>query len=301
MTRAPQTAARETGAQHATSPGVHCARKGLLPIHSPALAVPGGTTCSTAPAPKPVRPILFSGPMVRAILDGAKTQTRRVVRFPKFASPEHAKAMTWAEERPELREFIRQFEGQRLVCNETNDVGTVAVHCPYGQPGDRLWVRETWTADFSWPDDDGESELWWHEMPAAFRGPASAYYVYYLDGTAWACCSDGVVRETSWIPTVDDMEGCRWQPSIHMPRWASRILLELTAVRVERLQDISRADAKAEGFLPGLNGFERWAGQCYGNAQLAYRACWDSLNAKRGLSWDANPWVWVLEFQRVVE
>lgn len=301
MTRAHCIAARETGAQHAGSPGVHCARKGLLPIHSQALAVPGGTTCSTGTAPSVVRPILFSTPMVREILAGTKTQTRRVVQLPRWVQAKQPNLdAAFADRGSAGNPFAPAGDGYLHVpCADDDSVQRV--YSPFGCTGDRLWVREAWTADFGWPDDEGESTRWWHEMPAAFRGPASAQYVYYRDGTAWVCCSDGVVREASWIPSVDDMEGCRWRPSIHMPRWASRILLELTAVRVERLQDISRADAKAEGFLPGLNGLERWAGQCYGNAQLAYRACWDSLNAKRGLSWDANPWVWVLKFQRVVE
>jgi hypothetical protein len=82
-----------------------------------------------------------------------------------------------------------------------------------------------------------------------------------------------------------------------MPRWASRITLEITGVRVERLQEIGRQDAKAEGFLPGLNGLEKWNGKLYGNAQLAFEACWNDINKTN--PWDSNPWVWVLELKRI--
>lgn len=165
------------------------------------------------------RPIILSGPMVRAILAGAKTQTRRVVK--------------------------PQAMGQW---------GPV-VPCPYGRPGDRLWVREAWR-----PVHGGYSDL-----GARYRAD------FERDQTVW-------------------------RPSIHMPRWASRITLEVTGVRVERLQDISEADAQAEG------SFE-WAAEQdtpvrdLDEARLVYLQLWQSINGPA--SWDADPWVWVVEFRRL--
>lgn len=175
------------------------------------------------------RPILFSAPMVRAILDGSKTQTRRVVKLqtPKAAS-------------------ISDF------CVDGIRVG----RCPYGQPGDRLWVRE-----------------------------------------AWADC-DKLVRYYA----TDDVHPLRKKrPSIHMPRWASRITLEVTGVRVERLQDISEGDCIDEGIgqvvQERLPKFEV-RGE-YDAIDIEpveeYRDLWESINGPD--SWGANPWVWVVKFK----
>ena len=194
------------------------------------------------------RPILFKAPMVRAILDGAKTQTRRVVK----------------QDRDGL-----------LDCRPTPawDAFWKCVACPYGKPGDRLWVRETWRAD-AWFDGNAPNDI-----------PDSAYiaYVSGRHAVAWPAAM-GKVRA-----------------SIHMPRWASRILLEVTDVRVERLQDISEADAQAEG----IEYSERFAGYCIGEAEhynshdprLSYASLWESINGAG--SWAANPWVWVIEFRRI--
>lgn len=190
------------------------------------------------------RPILFSGAMVRAILDGAKTQTRRVVT--RRVNDEGQWVVTrpggWADGRPHTSEEIVG-QGWR---------------CPYGQPGDRLWVRETW-----WPRC-GDAHLY---------GIREVVYRCDYGGTG------GCLTPRSW------------RPSIHMPRWASRLTLELTAVRVQRVQEISKEDATAEGFerTPCLPIDPRdW-----------FRGRWDALNAKRGYPWDANPWVWALTFRRV--
>lgn len=192
-------------------------------------------------------PILFNGEMVRAILDGRKTQTRRAVgrvsadcELFVSAGGEH-----W-------QQCFRDDHGR--VCGKS-----WLTRCPYGQPGDRLWVRETWNAD--WCD----------------------HVIYRADG------GSAVAAGYSEEP--------RWRPSIHMPRWACRILLDVVSVRVERLQDISRADAIAEG-APGRfhAGVDREFGAAISIAWFA--KLWDSTYAKRGLGWDANPWVWVIEFTR---
>jgi hypothetical protein len=183
------------------------------------------------------RPILFSGPMVRAILAGTKTQTRRVVKLLEGFEPSGS-TMHWphAQKRAGV---------------------TVPLKCPYGQPGDRLWVRETWAPVFK-------------------RVPHSNGCLYRAD-------DDG--RQIN----PRSMDG-KWKPSIHMPRWASRITLEITGVRVERLQDISGQDVIAEGIEVDI----------LGNAPLTlaidrYRRLWDSLNAEHA-PWASNPWVWVVEF-----
>lgn len=170
-------------------------------------------------------PILFSAPMVRAILDGSKTQTRRV-----------------AKEFDGLRDL------DKILARFPNQNG-----CRYGQPGDRLWVRETWAEHPDYPD----------ARRAIYRADAGSEY---------------------------DAE--RWRPSIHMPRWACRIELEVTGVRVERLQSISEADARAEG-VEGDSHPGAFVGTCRGN----FARLWESINGAG--SWDANPWVWVVEFRRV--
>lgn len=187
------------------------------------------------------RPILFSAPMVRAILEGRKTQTRRLV------ADRHVMCVG----RPELAD------------------------CPYGELGDRLWVRETWAGHES--DDDISPA----RMPAAWDGSlASAPPVWYQS-------------------TETDHRGRgRWRPSIHMPRWASRITLRVTSVRVERLQAITPEDVVAEGVAPPMQLGAlplAWAR----HTKIAFANLWDQLNGARA-SWGSNPWVWVVGFEREV-
>jgi hypothetical protein len=173
------------------------------------------------------RPIIFSGPMVRVILSGRKTQTRRVVK-----------------------------------CRGGLDA--LAMHqygrCPYGVPGDRLWVRETWG-----------------------RYNVAPPGVLYRADEAPRPCGDPE----------------RWRPSIFMRRADSRITLEVTAVRVERLNSISEEDARAEGASWSPNQSEQYPdGLALQPANAAFRCMWDSINGKRA-SWASNPFVWVVEFRRV--
>lgn len=232
------------------------------------------------------RGILFSGAMVRALLDGTKTQTRRVVKDidPGRLAETMSKAQ-WAKVNRELPESF----GARYFC-------------PYGQPGDRLWVRETWGVVSNAWDDAGNLVDWIPDRPAKAitelrfgQGYYSGHAIYAADGSyEWAGDDDGGGEPRS-----------AWHPSIHMPRAASRILLEITSVRVERLQDIGEADAIAEGVQPhevrqfalfGLNAHER--AELYRQAAVGpYRGLWESIHGAG--SWDANPWVWVVEFKRV--
>jgi hypothetical protein len=207
------------------------------------------------------RPILFSAPMVRALLDGSKTQTRRAF------STRMIDLMYVAAHAGEVSYFV---DNDELA---PNDHSYVADFCPYGQPGDRLWVRETW-ADLAELSD----------------GNYARQAIYRADDIELYGDEDEPVNVTA-----PDM---RWRPSIFMPRWASRILLEIVSVRVERLQDISEADARAEGVTIEDR---HMAGYCAGEflppAIRAYRDLWDQINGAG--SWDANPWVWVVEFKRV--
>ena len=215
------------------------------------------------------RPILFSGPMVRAILAGHKTQTRRILRLPP--GYEHGE--------------VYGYEGchnglHALAC----DPGpSRAIRCPYGAPGDRLWVRETWTA-FSKPSHEyGECEE--REGP-----PSEMPDLYGTDRSDVVYAADGTSNPN------------RWRPSIHMPRWASRLALEITGVRVERLQDIPGADVLAEGVGQPWNGIgiEKAGGMTPDIEQQLrhkFHGLWNDINGEGG--WESNPWVWALSFRAV--
>jgi len=223
------------------------------------------------------RPILFSAPMVRAILEGRKTVMRR---------PMKGIALDWLAGASFTPEY---------VASPANGL------CPYGQPGDRLWVRESWQyADWT---DDGYPWVRYaadHAKKLHDRSPSEEWSERWTD--IWAALS----ADDNY--TIDDTAADRrWRPSIHMPRWASRITLEVTSMRVERLQDISEADALSEGIreLP-LQEHEPgawWCADPLGNQTLHFRTpraafcnLWESINGAD--SWNANPWVWVIEFRR---
>lgn len=225
------------------------------------------------------RPIIFSAESVQAILEGRKTQTRRVVKEQpnrvRYNNIVYKGKYGWEDE-----------HGRRLLNL-------------YGAPGDRLWVREKWRI------------VWWGEDP---------YKIEYADGTilsepgdssdydndAYARLTEQCSKDCDNARLEVDGEGyyilmdgvipTRWRSPIYMPRWASRIMLEITNVRVERIQEMSPIDTVAEGvYHPQLN---------YGIAEGPYAIAtfanyWDSLNEKRGYPWSSNPWVWVIEFKRI--
>lgn len=236
------------------------------------------------------RPILFNGAMVRAILAGQKTQTRRVVKLQQLAGNYFEGGAAGVE-----------FDGFRIPrdCGpaparfSAEAVGGGAyiseeIYCPYGQPGDRLWGRETWGVVSNDWDDDGNLIDWIpnrpataiHEMPFG-QGYYSGHVIYAADGAhEWAGDDDGGGEPRS-----------AWHPSIHMPRAASRITLEITGVRVERLQAISDPDALAEGCSTrDMRHGDRLAS--------VYERLWESINGAG--SWATNPWVWVIEFKRMM-
>ena len=220
------------------------------------------------------KPIIFSGEMVRAILEDRKTQTRRVIKPQPFI---YEKSHL-ASQSELIRDWVRKYP------------------CPYGKPGDRLWVRETWEI---------------HQLDGIMPGSKEYPNICYkADMSTRLLIADKVLDLCK--------EKFSWRSPIFMPRWASRIMLEVVNVRVERLQDISEEDCIAEGIrpflrsglfqmktmyeVPGLVG-------TYADGQTDVRVChsavdgyselWDSINAKRGYPWSINPWVWVPEFKRI--
>jgi hypothetical protein len=235
------------------------------------------------------RPIIFSAPMVRAILDGRKTQTRRIVRdadrielhdggrphslhgrnCPSFC--EWACGAIFFDERGEALEHDNR----------------PTTRTPYGGPGSKLWVRETFAYSIKDPESFEEG-----------FSPETHDAVYRAtdEGGEWERYENGE-RAGKTAPT--------WRPSIHMPRWASRIMLVVESVRVERLQEITEEDARAEGveahLMRDIGSYPEWMRpnmRSVGGHQSAFRELWDSINGKRA-SWASSPWVWVVSFRRV--
>lgn len=184
------------------------------------------------------KPILFSGNMVQAIIEGRKTQTRRVIKPQPNLYRNNPEILEWKE--------------KNLICNGPRD-GLVANN-PFGKPGGVIWVRETWA-------------VW-----GQFKNGAG--YCYRADGDL----------------------ALQWRPSIFMPREACRITLKVINVRVEQVQEITDADCYSEGIQDIGKGVGCLNGK-YGMAKTLYAELWNSINAKRGYSWQSNPWVWVIEFK----
>jgi len=219
------------------------------------------------------RPILFSGEMVRAILAGTKTQTRRLVRVDD--TPITSKDVAANKRQlgiPSDARNVRFTAGVYLKCDAPAGSMTVSarVECPYGEPGDRLWVRETHALN----------------VPGCEQQRGVSYRADHQDPKG-----DGPANQMTW------------RPSIHMPRWASRITLEVTGVRVERLQAITAEDAKAEGVtVPrcSCEACSHTSAICPADATSyveGFRDLWCKINGPE--SWKANPWVWAVGFRRV--
>lgn len=242
------------------------------------------------------RPILMSAPMVRAILAGTKTQTRQLVRTREQlcfiggrGEENEPSAWGWHFDGPEHHGYMVLERG----LDERHDHGRISIPCPYGQAGDRLWVKETWAAQHDF-DAFKPSEINW---------------------------------DADWHYTATEERGdLLWRSPISMPRWASRITLEIVDVRVQRVQDISEADAWAEG-IDEVDGWlddaaiiaaAKTARCSHEDARATFGALWDQINGERRVrvqtdlisrprkteldrsgSWAANPWVWVLTFRRV--
>lgn len=202
------------------------------------------------------RPILFSGEMVRAILDDRKTQTRRIAdRVAGFG-----KVRQFGPS--DTPGYDYHFRCRRGLWQDFR-LTELLERCPFGQPGDQIWVRETW----------GVSAIYDEVKPSLIGRGLGV-------GPGKPPCKVA-------YPATENHKGIRFRPSIHMPRWASRITLEITDVRVEQLQDISEADAIREGIAKSNHTSPRYR----------FANLWQSINGPE--SWDLNPWVWVVEFKRV--
>ncbi|MEW9211660.1 hypothetical protein [Klebsiella quasipneumoniae] len=215
------------------------------------------------------RGMIFNGEMVRALLDGRKTQTRRIMNVQPESNQFGLLHITSSTKRSDIGKY------HWAESNATgNHVRSKLFSCPFGAVGDRIWVRET----FQGPLFDYDLMDSYCKDPTPFEKPE--FCVYKADGVPAPEFYD-----------ADDELHCCWRPSIHMPRWASRILLEITDVRVERLQSITLGDICKEvgcglyDFRPATYGFQVW------------EELWKSIYGAE--SWNTNPWVWVIEFKRV--
>jgi len=242
-------------------------------------------------------PILFSGKMVRAILDGRKIQTRRVIK----KQPENGESIDGCH-----------WGNTGWAFWKNGGCTCVSTSMPPGFTGDRLWVRETWAdvnsemgPSIAYKEDC--SLIGWEDFSKEFgpdygAGPSMNYEKYPGNYTMW--CSD----------LFNNEPGHGWRSSIHMPRWASRINLEITNVRVERVQNISEEDCRSEGILGFTKDQKVWKywpcdpvdGPMKNTwvalprtPKKAFEYLWDSINEKRGgFGWSENPWVWVIEFRK---
>ena len=229
------------------------------------------------------RPILFNDEMVRAILDGRKTQTRRVVNFAKLSDIRSGRLF-----------YSDTFKSWAIEENAPNKVHRLdLVKCPYGEVGDRLWVRECWAELMHTSPSSDKPEL--------CEGDKLVEHATRNDDGRWNY--DGTViayRATSNIVFCDGdgfrTEKSLWRPSIQKKRERSRITLEISHIRVERLQDISEADAYLEGVSLYESNFHHY--DCADPYRYHFSMLWDSINSG-DRSWLANPWVWVIEFKRI--
>ncbi|HBW1980128.1 TPA: hypothetical protein N3006_002823 [Klebsiella quasipneumoniae] len=210
------------------------------------------------------RGMIFNAEMARAILDGRKTQTRRPIK--------------WKQTR--FTEIGEREDGSKWPWSEDTERACDFWHpCPFGAVGDRIWVRET----FCPVDDTQYGGEKWVDYRATPKFEAS--------------------HPAGWDSAPNDAEALKWRPSIHMPRWASRILLEITDVRVERLNAISEEDATAEGVPPAGSLLPDYLGTFltpkgdFATAKVAFQRLWESIYGEE--SWKANGWVWVISFKRV--
>lgn len=237
-------------------------------------------------------PIMFSAPLVRAILEDRKMQTRRVIK----PQPEHKQVHDYKGE--------RVYEGEsRMWCwnhatfenlwdfPNNEDRRELATFCPYGVPGDRLWVRETW----------GVNTPRLIAPCVNYRAGGQLPLIGHVSPDTWSITGNRHEVNDADLLAIKD----GWRPSIFMPRWASRITLEITEVRVQKLNELSETDALAEG-IPDLRVSPEYysapipSSPKYKSIHVnEYARLWDSINAKRGYPWSSNPFVWAISFRRV--
>ncbi|EPM0246330.1 hypothetical protein WJE54_002297 [Klebsiella pneumoniae] len=224
------------------------------------------------------RGMIFNGEMVRALLSGRKTQTRRIMKVQPKPSKSRPGDFWFSSKKLESMVHVSDLAPGNSPIADYHLF--IQEHCcPFGAVGDRIWVRET----FCPVDDTQYGGEKWVDYRATPRYEAS--------------------HPAGWDSAPNDAEALKWRPSIHMPRWASRILLEITDVRVERLNAISEEDATAEGIPPAGSLLPDYPGTFltpkgdFATAKVAFQRLWESIYGEE--SWNANPWVWVIEFKRV--
>lgn len=237
----------------------------------------------TAKAAVKERPILFSGPMVRAILDGLKTQTRRVMK-PQPATDDFADYRTDLGYPASEGKLWAGFWGcpktKQVSLESDGKMGSPLYYrCPYGTLGEELWVREA--------------------VKVRAVGPEKGQFdiIYKADDFQYGI----EIREFKRVEGYRPLSFTRWTPSLFMPRWACRLILQVRSVRVQRLRDITEFDAKFEGVELGeCDHPDCSPGSCASSRyRPAFAQLWDKLNAKRGYGWETNPWVWAVEFEKI--
>lgn len=230
--------------------------------------------------------MIFNAEMVRALLDGRKTQTRRPIkwkqtRFTEIGEREDGSKWPWSEDAEHACDFWHP--------------------CPFGAVGDRIWVRETWA---TLGNEDGCCVDWEGKLCKGDERSAARIYRASCEQRPGDYGLWSIPDDAYWKPHTKEhkFEGA-WRPSIHMPRWASRILLEITDVRVGRLNAISEEDATAEGVPPAGSLLPDYPGTFltpkgdFATAKVAFQRLWESIYGEE--SWKANGWVWVISFKRV--
>lgn len=241
------------------------------------------------------RGMIFNAEMVRAILDGRKTQTRRVMKVQPESNQLGLLLITDSTKHSDIGKY------HWAESNATgNHVRSKLFSCPFGAVGERIWVRETWA---TLGNEDGCYVDWEDNLCKGDERSAARIYRASCEQRPGDYGLWSIPDDAYWKPHTKEhkFEGA-WRPSIHMPRWASRITLEITDVRVERLNTISEEDARAEGIIDGgcLNCGEPEPCGCANpepDATDAFAYLWQSIYGQE--SWNANPWVWVISFERI--